>query len=137
MIQIPSLCQVHLQLIYIPIEIPNKSFYPNLIPAHTDINHPIASTFLSTTKCLTYLPTYIVTRYIFLHTYQCCEGIWFLVLKQRGWRSGFCDPNPSSHFILFLLKLAQEQDIVPSHLQDLDPKLEPQNTLENKGEFLK
>lgn len=32
-------------------------FYPNLIPAHTDINRPNASTFLSTTECLTYLPT--------------------------------------------------------------------------------
>ncbi len=46
MIQISSLCQVHLQLIYIPIEIPNKCFYPNLMPTHTDINHPNASTFL-------------------------------------------------------------------------------------------
>jgi hypothetical protein len=26
---------------------------------------------------------------------------------------------------IFSLKLAQEQDIVTSHLQDLDPKLEP------------
>jgi hypothetical protein len=38
---------------------------------------------------------------------------------------------------IFLLKLSQEEDIVTSHLQDLDPKLKPKNTLENKGEILK
>ncbi len=69
-----------------------------------------------------YLFTYLNSNQVhFLRTYQCCEGIWFVVLKPRI-EGQILVTQTQAH--IFLLKLAQEQDIVTSDLQDLDPKLE-------------
>ncbi len=54
----------------------------------------------------------------------------FLVLKLRVEGQVFVTQTQAH---IFSLKLAQEQDIVTSHLQDLDPKLEPKKHTWKQG----